>query len=237
MTVLPTPVLTALLGVELAAGPLDEVLQRLVHISRDALTGADEVSTTLVRDDRAFTAAYTGQLAMDADELQYQRGYGPCIDAGVTGTVLLIDDTRTETRWPDYTARVSERGVASSLSLPLPVQTQVVGALNCYSRSPRAFTPGMVQVGLELAGHLGVAIANAVSHADALRIGEDMRAAMASRAVIEQAKGVIMAQSRCSPEQAFAILSRASQSRNRKLRDVAQDLVTGVSGAAPSEQP
>ena len=235
MTVLTTPVLTALLGVELGAGSLEEVLQRLVGISKGALVGADEVSTTLVRDDRAFTAAHTGQLALDADELQYARGYGPCIDAGVTGTVLLVEDTRTETRWPDYIAHVRERGVGSSLSLPLPVQTQVVGALNCYSRSPRAFTPEMVQGGLELAGHLGVAIANAVSHADALRMADDMRAAMASRAVIEQAKGVIMAQNRCDPERAFAILSRASQARNRKLRDIAQDLVAGVSGAAPSD--
>ena len=230
MSTLPAPVLSALLGVQLGSAPLDAVLQQLVEISLETLDGADEVSTTLVRDDRAFTAAYTGQLAMDADELQYERGYGPCIDAGVTGTVLLVEDTRTETRWPDYIAHVRERGVASSLSLPIPVQTQVVGALNCYSRTPRAFTPEMVEVGLELAGHLGVAIANAVSHADALRMADDMRAAMASRAVIEQAKGVIMAQNRCDAEAAFAILSRASQARNRKLRDVAQDLVDGLSG-------
>jgi len=230
VSLLSTPTLTALLGVRLASGSLVEVLQRLVEISSESLDGADAVSTTLVRDERAFTAAHTGQLALDADEMQYERGYGPCIDAGVTGTVLLVEDTRTEARWPDYIAHVRERGVASSLSLPLPVQTQVVGALNCYSRTPRAFTPEMVEVGLELAGHLGVAIAGAVSHADALRTAEDMRAAMASRAVIEQAKGVIMAQNRCDAEAAFAILSRASQARNLKLRVVAQGLVDGVAG-------
>ena len=237
MPLLPPPVLSALLGVQLGSAPLDAVLQQLVEISRESLDGADAVSTTLVKDDRAHTAAYAGQLALDADELQYERGYGPCIDAGITGTVLVVADTRTETRWPDYIAHVRERGVGSSLSLPLPVQTQVVGALNCYSETPGTFTPEVVDVGRELAGHLGVAIANAVSHADAVGMADDMRAAMASRAVIEQAKGVIMAQNRCDPEQAFAILSRASQSRNRKLRDVAQDLVTGVSGAAPPERP
>jgi len=230
VSLLSTPALTALLGVRLTSGSLAEVLQRLVEISRESLDGADDVSTTLVRDERAFTAAHTGQLSLDADELQYERGYGPCIEAGLTGTVLVIDDTRTETRWPDYTAHVDERGVRSSLSVPLPVQTQVVGALNCYSRSPRAFTRGTVEVALELAGHLGVAVAGAVTHADALRMAEDMRAAMVSRAVIEQAKGVIMAQNRCDAEAAFAILSRASQARNLKLRVVAQGLVDGVAG-------
>ena len=228
MSSLPAPALTALLGLQLGSASLEDLLQRLVEISRESLEGADAVSTTLVRDDRAYTAAHAGQLALDADELQYDRGYGPCIDAGLTGTVLLVEDTRTETRWPDYIAHVRERGVGSSLSLPLPVQTQVVGALNCYSRAPRAFPPEVVEVGLELAGHLGVAIANAVSHADAVRMAEDMRAAMASRAVIEQAKGVIMAQNRCDADTAFAILSRASQARNLKLRDVARGLVDGV---------
>jgi GAF domain-containing protein len=222
--------LTALLAVRLDRGNLAEVLDRLVVIGRDALDGADDVSITLVRRDRPWTAAYTGELALDADELQYERGYGPCIDAGVSGVVLRVDDMRTESRWPDYAAKVAARGVLSSLSVPLPLQTDVVGALNCYARTPNAFGDDEVEVGTEVANHIAVAVANLVAYADAAEYAEQMREAMASRAVIEQAKGVIMAQNRCDAERAWEILRKASMGRNVKLRDLAAGLVESITG-------
>jgi len=221
--------MASLLGVRLNQGPLDEVLQQLVEIADDALPSTDAVSTTLVREDKAWTAAFAGQLARDADEMQYEHGYGPCIEAGTTGTILLVEDTREETRWPDYTARVAERGVLSSLSVPLPIQADVVGALNCYSRAPSAFPPEAIEVAKELAGHLAVAVGNAVAYTDAARLVEQMRNAMSSRAVIDQAMGVIMAQNRCGPQAAFAILTRTSQNRNVKLREIAHNIVATVS--------
>jgi hypothetical protein len=125
VTVLPASTLTALLSLRLGEGELQQVLDRLVGIAKDALDGADEVSITLVRDDKPWTAAYTGRLALDADEMQYERGYGPCIDAGISGTVLHVPDMREESRWPDYAAVVVPRGVLSSLSVPLPLQTEL----------------------------------------------------------------------------------------------------------------
>jgi GAF domain-containing protein len=187
------------------------------------------VSTTLVRGDRAWTAAHTGQLALDADEMQYVRGYGPCMDAGRTATVLLITDTREETRWPDYTAHVAERGVLSSLSVPLPIQTDLIGALNCYSRVPAAYPKEAIEIAEELAAHVAVAVGNAVAYTDASTLVEQMRTALASRSVIDQAMGVVMAQNRCDADAAFAILTRASQNRNIKLRDVARSIVTNIS--------
>lgn len=228
MSRLPPTSVVALLGIRLDQGPLEQVLQQLVTIAKDALPGADEVSTTLVRGDRAWTAAHTGQLALDADEMQYERGYGPCMDAGRTGTVLLIDDAREETRWPDYTPHVVARGVLSSLSVPLPMQTDVIGALNCYSRTPSAFAPEAIEIAQELAGHVAVAVANAVAYTDAETSTRQMRTALDSRAVIDQAMGVIMAGNRCDADAAFAILTRASQNRNIKLRDVAAAIVAEV---------
>ncbi|PPK93383.1 GAF domain-containing protein [Kineococcus xinjiangensis] len=228
MPQLPPSATTALLGVRLGEGSLEDVLHQLVVIARDCLHGADEVSTTLVRSGRPWTAAHTGRLALDADELQYEHGYGPCIEAGLTGTVLLIEDTRSETRWPDYTAHVAAHGVRSSLSVPLPVQTEIVGALNCYSRKPGAFSDEDIAVAHELASHLAVAVGNAVAYTGAAQLAEQMRTAMDSRAVIDQAMGVIMAQNRCDAQAAFRILTRASQNRNVKLRDLAAGIVAGV---------
>ena len=229
MSHLPAPTMAALLGIRLNQGPLEDVLQQLVNIAKDALPGADEVSTTLVRGEKAWTAAYTGQLALDADEMQYERGYGPCMDAGRTGTVLRIEDTREEARWPDYTAHVASRGVLSSLSVPLPIQTDVIGALNIYSRTPSAFSTEAVEIAEELAGHVAVAVGNAIAFTEATTLVEQMRKAMASRSVIDQAMGVVMAQNRCDADAAFAILTRASQNRNAKLRDIARNAVDTVS--------
>jgi GAF domain-containing protein len=229
MSRLPASTTTALLGIELSRRPLEEVLQQIVDIAKDTVPGADEVSNTLVRDDKGWTSAYTGRLALDADELQYERGYGPCMDAGRTGTVLLVDDMRTETRWPDYTARVTARGVLSSLSVPLPIQTDVIGALNCYSREPSAFSTSAIEIAEELAGHVAVAVNNVVASLWATTLVEQMRKAMESRSVIDQAMGVIMAQNRCDADAAFAILTRASQNRNIKLREIARGTVLSVS--------
>jgi GAF domain-containing protein len=229
MSRLSAPTTTALLGIRLDRRPLEDVLQQFVEITKDAVPGADEVSNTLVRDDKGWTAAYTGRLALDADELQYERGYGPCMDAGRTATVLLIDDTRSEARWPDYTAHVAARGVLSSLSVPLPIQTDVIGALNLYSRVPSAFSTEAVEIAEELAGHVAVAVGNAIAVTEAKTLVEQVRKAMDSRSIIDQAMGVIMAQNRCDADAAFAILTRASQNRNIKLREIARSAVMSVS--------
>lgn len=229
MSCLPPTTMAALLGIRLTQGPLEDVLQRLVEIAKDALPGADEVSTTLLRGEKAWTAAYTGQLALDADEMQYERGYGPCMDAGRTGTVLLIEDMREEKRWPGYTAHVVSRGVLSSLSVPLPIQTDVIGALNCYSRTAATFSEQAVAMAEEVAGHVAVAVGNAVAYTEAATLVEQMRAAMASRSVIDQAMGIVMAQNRCDAAAAFTILTRASQNRNVKLREIARSTVANVS--------
>ena len=108
---------------------LEDVLGEVTDIAARGIPGAESTSITLVRGDRAFTAAHTGEMALAADELQYEQGYGPCMDAGRAGVVLRIDDTRTEQRWPDYVPRVLEVGVRSSLSVPLPYQGSSIGAL------------------------------------------------------------------------------------------------------------
>ena len=215
--------------VALGGRALDEVLADITAIAASAVPGAEAVSTTLVRGDKAFTAGFSGQMAMDADELQYAEGSGPCLDAGRGGVVLRIDDVRTEQRWPGYVDRVRGTAVRSSLSVPLPYQGSSIGALNIYSSQPSAFaTPASLAAGLEVAEAIAVAVANADAHAQLADQTANMRIAMESRAVIEQAKGVLMAQRRVTPEQAFEMLREASQRSNRKLREIAIGIVEGT---------
>ncbi|CCG01091.1 GAF and ANTAR domain-containing protein [Blastococcus saxobsidens] len=218
--------------VTLGGRELGEVLGEITGIAARAVPGAEAVSTTMVRGDKAFTAAFSGQMALDADELQYEEDSGPCLDAGRGGVVLRVDDMRTEQRWPAYVARVRRTGVRSSLSVPLPYQGSSIGALNVYSTEPAAFaTPESLAAGLGVAETIAVAVANADAHAQLAEQARNMRIAMESRAVIEQAKGVLMAQRHVDPEQAFEILREASQRYNRKLRDIAAGIVAGVQNA------
>jgi GAF domain-containing protein len=137
----------------------------------------------------------------------------------------------SEERWPDYVARVTSTGVRSSLSVPLPYQGSSIGALNVYSSRPAAFaSPESLEAGLEVAEYIAVAVANADSHWQLGEQARNMRLAMESRAVIEQAKGVLMAQRKVDADVAFEILREASQRYNRKLRDIATGIVESVTG-------
>jgi GAF domain-containing protein len=215
--------------VVLAGRDLDTVLGEMTTIARRALPGSEATSITLIRNEKPFTAAHDGQMALDADEMQYRRDYGPCVDAGRSGQRFLIDDMRTEERWPDYARHAASYGIGSSLSIPLPFQAATIGALNNYSTHPHAFSEDDVALGEEVASWVATAVGNATLLSGAFQDAAHMRAAMATRSAIEQGKGILMERYKITPDAAFTLLSKASQHTGTKLRDVAEDLVrTGI---------
>ncbi len=217
--------------IALADHSLDTVMDKLAALSKRTIPGASEVSVTIVEPGKATTAACTGDLALRLDERQYDRGYGPCLDCIAGGEPIQIDSMSSETRWRDYTAEAARHGAGSSLSIPVPVQREVSAALNVYSTEEHAFDPESVELSQTFAAYAGVALANMHLYEAQGKVAEQLQAAMQSRAVIEQAKGMLMAERRCSAKQAFDILVQLSQQSNRKLRDVAQALVdSAVSG-------
>lgn len=226
--------LRALATVVLVDRPLEEVMAEIAGIANRAVPEAEATSITLVRGDRAWTAASTGSAALDADLLQYAEGHGPCMDAGRTGMPLVVTDMRSEDRWPDYAARVVQKGVLSSLSSPLPFQGRTIGALNHYASRPGAFDSAALEVAEVAASLIGVAIMNADAHDEAATTARQMREALESRKVIDMAIGILIARHHCSPDEAFGVLSRASQNGNRRLRDLAAALVE-AEAAAPEK--
>ena len=150
----------ALARVVLAERELSEVLTQITGIARRAMPSIEAAPVTLIRGEKPFTAAYDGQMALDADELQYERGYGPCMDAGRATQVFLIDDMRSEQRWPDY-AQHAAHGVLSALSVPLPFQGATIGALNTYAGRPQFIDDHDVELANEVAAWVAIAIGNA----------------------------------------------------------------------------
>ena len=221
----PTDAFAELGRIKLGETNLDGVLDRIARLAKRTIPGAEEVSVTLVRGADAHTAAFTGRLALTLDEWQYQRGHGPCLTAAETAATMSVPDMSTEGRWPDWATRAHTEGVGSSLSVGLPVQEAVVGALNIYGTKPDAFDEDAITLAQTFAGYAAVALANAHLYDSTANLAQQMEAAMQSRAVIEQAKGIIMGERRCTAEEAFGILAKLSQDSNRKLRDVAAALV------------
>ncbi|HEY4605985.1 MAG TPA: GAF and ANTAR domain-containing protein [Blastococcus sp.] len=211
---------------------MEAMLQRIAELAKGVIPRVAEASVSLIANDKATTAAYTGRLALDLDETQYGRGYGPCLEAAVGQEIREITDARAETRWPDY-ARISvERGSLSSLSVPVPVREAIHGGLNLYAAEAHAFDDDAKDVARAFASYAAVAVHNMHLYESTRELAENLDIAMRTRAVIEQAKGILMSQRRCDATEAFNVLAAASQRSNRKLRDIAQAIVNGV-----AEQP
>ena len=221
--------------VQLARIPLDrwtlnQVLSQVAELAKATIPGADEVSVTLANDrgTGARSVAFTGDLAVGLDERQYDRGFGPCMDASLGGATILIDDTATEEHYRDFAAAAQRAGIRSSLSVGMPIPQRTVGGLNIYSTSPRAFDADARALAQAFADYAAVAMMNAAMMDSKTAAARQMEEAMASRAVIEQAKGVLMGRLGCSADEAFRHLSQQSQRSNRKLRDLAVEVVASA---------
>lgn len=202
-------------------GDLEETLDELLSIGVAAV-GAGMASLT-IRDQhgKPTTAVTTEQLALPLDEVQYEHDSGPCLDAARLRTIFRVDDTENDRRWPEFASVAVSRGVFSSLSVPVVVGAETVGSANFYDDGLGFFTPDRVRSAEVITNQCSIAAHSWSCAKEATTIAE----AMASRASIEQAKGVIMAATGCSPDDAFDLLRQQSQNENRKLRDIAAEVI------------
>ena len=216
-----------------AEAPLGETLDRIAVVARDAVASAVAAGITLLDErERPTTKVWTDELSPAIDQAQYADGAGPCLDAYREGRIIRVDDTREAVdRWPGYSAAAADHGVLSTLSLPLGAAGYTFGALNLYATREGGFDAVDESDAEMFATQVSVVLANARAYWEAFDLAQGLRQAMDSRAVIEQAKGKIMAASGCSPDEAFDLLVRASQRENTKLRDVARRVVEGNIGA------
>lgn len=221
----PAAALSELARIKLGENDLHAVLHRVAELAKGTLPRVEDVSVTLVQGERAHTAAHTGALALRLDQAQYDSGFGPCLEAARGAETVRIADYTTELRWPFFVAAAREAGVASSLSVGLPIQENVVGALNIYCQVTGVFDEPAVELAETFAAHAAVALANAHLYENTATLADHMQQAMHSRAVIEQAKGILMAERGCTPQEAFEMLTKMSQHSNRKVHEISVALV------------
>ena len=204
---------------------LTPYLERLVQSVNANIDGCDAVGVTVVMEDRPRTAAYTTAGTLEIDAVQYAVGDGPCLDAFRNGRENLVDFAGAEERWPAFIEGCDPGDVQTLLAMPLESGGRRFGALNLYGYSPNAFDRTDIALVRMASQRAADALAAAVRFAGARAVAAQMEQAMASRAVIEQAKGVLMGRLGIEETVAFELLRRQSQEQNLKLRTLAAQLV------------
>ena len=220
--------LRALSNFLVAKSSMGDTLLDVSQITVDAMPAAEMAGISLLGDNgRPTTGIFTDDEAPDIDSSQYESGRGPCLDSWREGKVVRLDDMEAAADdYPEFAKAAQAHGVQSTLSLPLMAGDERLGALNLYARVAGGFTTDDEALGTDLAAAASIVLANASAFWAASELSDQLGQAMRSRAVIEQAKGVLMARSpQMTADEAFDVLRKASQRENVKVRDIAQRIV------------
>jgi putative methionine-R-sulfoxide reductase with GAF domain len=220
--------LSALARFQVADATVGGTLDRIAEITLEAMPSAAIVGMTMLgEDEQPTTAIYTNPDSPEIDAAQYREGKGPCLDAWRHRKVFRVGQVeRCASEYPGFAAACSDHGVQSTLSLPMISGEVAVGAMNLYAHVPDGFSHDDEVLGMDLAGGAGSVLSNVSAYWTAFDLSQNLNQAMKTRAVIEQAKGMIMARSPgLTADDAFDLLRKASQRENVKLRLIAQRIV------------
>lgn len=229
--------LTALALTLTEDGSVRDTLRSILTLALRSVPGCHAASVTVLDDKgQPSTFAATDENTYELDRRQYVLHDGPCLDAARRQQVNRWSLREAEQRWPEFTSLAEEMGLRSYLSAGLGITGRSLGALNLSSHDPDGFDRLDEELISLFTAPAAAAIVVVSRYSEARDLAAQLEQALRSRAVIDHAIGIIMAESHCDAHQAFAKLSRASNNRNMKLRDLAAEIVTRV-GGRPSTGP
>jgi GAF domain-containing protein len=205
-------------------GTLGDTLRRVCELAC-TITPAKYAGITMIVEGNPRTGVFTHEDAPEIDAAQYDLGEGPCMYAFRDQLIYRIDATADDARWPEFARTAADHGIGSVLSVPLAARGESLGALNLYAEKASSFTAGHEESLTLFADQASIALANAQVYWDSRQLSENLTQAIESRETIGQAVGILMAVGGRSPDAAFQILANASQRENRKVRDIAQEIV------------
>jgi hypothetical protein len=216
---------------------LSDSLDILVHLAAAALGGLAgvpiECALVLNRVKRARATAGTGPQAATLARLETEVGEGPLTEA-LTGTgTAAMNHVAADFRWGRYRPHLQDAGFDSVLGLRLSLSEGTEAALAFFATSPQAFPLQVISEARNFTDLASRGLRLALELESASSRASDLQSALESRTSIDIACGVIMAQNRCSYNDAIAIISKASSHRNIKLRRVAEGILANLPGGAP----
>jgi GAF domain-containing protein len=197
---------------------LDETLQTIVEVASNSVPGFDQVGISTLNKGKVTTRAYTGDLVLTLDEIQYALREGPCSAALQGPYAEAVSSLHEEDRWPQYVPRARAAGVRSQMAIKLYLDQDALGGINFYSTSTDDVSHEAQALARLFATHAAIALGRAHDR-------HTLNEALQTRKVIGQALGILMERFEMNEDRAFAFLVRASSHANIKLRAVAQELV------------
>jgi GAF domain-containing protein len=216
-------------------GDVSEAGERIVESTAELFGEGAEAGISIAhRKQRVENGGATSESVRRGDELQTELGEGPCLDAVWEQEQVVTGDLANDDRWPHWGPRMSsDFGINSMLFTQLFTNEDQVGALNIYSTEPDAFDEEDQETARLLAAHVAVAVA-------AAQEVQDLKFAMDRRTTIGKALGIIMVKYDLDDDRAFTVLRRFSSHQNRKLYDIAQDVIRlrglPAAGGPPGDQ-
>jgi hypothetical protein len=197
------------------------------------LLGATEAGVVLADERgslRSVASSHESARLLDLFEIQNQEG--PCLDCYRTGEqVINVSLAPGDNRWPKFGVEARRLGFTTVHALPMRLRGQVIGAINIFASNVTILTAPEIEVGQALADVATVGLLQERSIREARLLNEQLQAALNSRIVIEQAKGMLAERRVIEMDVAFEALRSYARNTNQKLSDVAHDLVDGTLSA------
>jgi transcriptional regulator with GAF, ATPase, and Fis domain len=228
-----------LAGVLIDDATLDSVMQLVIAMAVASIAVSDAASVSVVRGNgsRFETINSTSPEVTELDAVQYRTGQGPCVSATQKGERVLIDLVDDGPAWPEFVSAARAEGVTSVYSSPLTVRDRTMGALNLYSHKAGAVEQWVEEEIETFATSASVVLANMSAFTTTAEQNDQLQQALINREVIGQAKGILMHRDGIDSDEAFDRLRVMSQRSNRKLHDIARDIVAqrgDVPGGSPA---
>ncbi|HEX6522993.1 MAG TPA: ANTAR domain-containing protein [Streptosporangiaceae bacterium] len=199
-------------------------LNKLAEMSAWEVPGCSGANAAVWHNQELVSVAATHPDLADLAEMQIQDGRGPLIEAARTRVPVSCPDTLEETRWPGYAEEALRRGIRCSVHL-VQDQAPTVLVLSLFGVRPHTVTLEANPMADALAAFGGAMLANATAYGEAQLIASQFKDAVASRSIVDQAKGVLMHAVGCDADEALRRLRGESQRRHVKVTEVARQVV------------
>ena len=197
---------------------IEDVLEKLTLASLALLPSADYAKISTIDNGVLFSLSATSQLTTSLDDAQQAARQGPCLDAISARKTIRCDDLETDARWPRFARHATAARVHSVLASPIDIAGDTGATLSLFGVRVGAFGAESETMGAMLANHAAIALVKDKHE-------RQFRAALVTRDVIGQAKGIVIERFGVDAARAFAMLTAISQDTNTPVRDIAAMVV------------
>ncbi|WP_378740445.1 ANTAR domain-containing protein [Nocardia brasiliensis] len=222
-------------GLLLSEQTVSTALAQITSLAADVIPASSGSGISLLDNQgRRITSAATDPIVESADTLQYGLDQGPCLTAWNDHVLVRVDNLVRDERWPEWSSRAVELGIASVLSAPLLTAGEALGAVKVYSRRPHAYTDVSEDLLRRFAELITMLLVQLHTAHSAQRFSADLKDALQSRETISFARGVLMAREHLDPDNAYRRLIELAQHSRTSVRQAAEAIVASTTQPAES---